>query len=433
MSLISTKKDIKELTVSVYQNNFGLVREKRNINPTDKEEKIYYLDVADLIEINSIIVENIEAYEINYDYDVLNSINILEKFIGKEVVLYDPDSGKKVHGILLSTAGGYIIEDMKTNEVYVSPKGEIILPCIPKGFTLKPTISFKACPTDENTFTISYLTKGLVWIANYSIELFNQYLSLKCFAKINNFAGIDFKNTKVNLVSGDIKRVQEPPVKPVYETGFMLKAASDLGGVPPTALGDNYIYNYPCPTDLNNNASKQLQLFWSKNVRYIKYYINPFNGNELSTVIEFKNSKESNLGEPLPNGVAQVYDRPKNRDNFEFIGESRIDYTPEDELVKLELGRPFNIVFDKVQTDYKRLEGLEEYEYEITIKNTGNEEALLKITHFISGDWKMISSTDRFTKKDANTIEFDVTVPPRTEKKITFRYSVVVTENNREF
>ncbi len=43
----------------------------------------------------------------------------------------------------------------------------------------------------------------------------------------------------------------------------------------------------------------------------------------------------------------------------------------------------------------------------------------------------MISSTDRFIKKDANTIEFIVSVPPKSEKKITFRYAVIVIEPNR--
>lgn len=433
MGFISTRKDIKALSISVYQNNFGLIREKRSINLSGEEEKIYYLDVSELIEVNSIIVENIDAYEINYDYDVINPRDVLEKFIGKEVTLFDPDSGKKVHGILLATQGGYIIEDAKTNEVYVSPKGEIILPCLPKGFVLKPTIAFKICPTNSREFTVSYLTKGLVWMANYTIELYSQYLSLNCYAQIDNTTGIDLKNTEVSLVSGDIKRFKEtPPVVPYNEASFMVKSSSAVAGVSPTALGDYYIYNYPFTTDLNNKTSKQIRLFWSKNVRYTKYYTNPFNGNELSTVIEFKNSRNNNLGEPLPNGIAKVYDTLKDRNNLEFIGEGEIDYTPEDELVKLELGRPFNIVFDKVQTDYRRLEGIEEYEYEITIKNTGNEEALLKVTHFIPGDWKMISSTDRFIKKDANTIEFIVSVSPKSEKKIIFRYAVVVIEPNRE-
>ncbi|MEG0773457.1 hypothetical protein [Clostridium sp.] len=434
MAYVSSKKDIINQSVVVY-NTFGVVREERQLNLCSGERVIYYLDVSRVIEVDSIITENIEPYEINYDFDTLEPGKLLEKFLGKEVVFYDPDSNKKFRGILLSNYGGYIIKDIKTHEVYVSPKGEIILPCLPEGFVLRSTLILKILPTACRKFSLSYITGALNWSANYTVELHSeQYLDLKCWGKVTNNTGIDFKNTNLSLVAGDIKRVRNGPIIPYEAKGAMaLKSSAVQADIAPASLGDYYIYNHDTPTDLNNETSKQIRLFSSRSVRYIKYYTNPYGSDELVTVIEFKNSKENNLGMPLPSGIAKVYDRVRGEGSLEFIGEDLLESTPEEELVKLELGRPFNIVFEKKQVDYKRFTDYEEYEYEILIKNTGNENAVVKAIHYIGGDWRMLSSTDRFIKKDANNIEFLVNVAPKTEKRIVFRYAVNTTSSLNRF
>lgn len=424
MVFISTSKDSKDLSLTVYQNNFGVVKEKRALNLGKGEDTILYLDVSRYIETNSIIVDNIEVYEINFNYDLITREKLLESYLGKEICFYDYDSNKKVTGTLLGFGRGYIIEDSKSKEVSLSERGQVILPELPKGFVLQPTLVLKVLPTKAKIFGLSYITSGLNWKASYTIELSKKTLNLTCWAQITNTSGIDYKNTRLSLVSGDIKKVQDRMLTPYMDGGFMLKAAPVSQTVAPQTLGEYYLYNYEVPTSISDDSSKQIKLLSGSDISYVKYYTNPSSGDLLATVIEFYNKKENNLGFPLPMGIAKVYEGNYNDRTLEFIGEDYLDSTPVGEKVTLNLGEPFDIVYEKNLLDYKKLDDHEEYEYEIIIKNRSREAAPFKITHYISGDWKIISSTDEFKKKDANTIEFEFIMPPLSEKRIVFRYAV---------
>lgn len=430
MTFISKAEDNKALSLTIYQNNFGMIKEKRELNLSKLEDTIFFLNVPEKIEVDSIMFENLDVYEVNYDFNTINKRNLLESYIGKEVIIHDYQLDKKINGILLNSDNGYIIQENKSKEIYLIEKGQLIFHDLPNKFLLKPTLILKVLPTKAKIFGVSYLTSGLNWKANYTIELYRDYLNFKCWAEINNISGIDFYEANLNLVSGDIKRVQEISPQPYYKDSVSLKA-STANNFTQESLAEYYIYNYEMPVNIIDNSSKQVKLLSSNNVKYLKYYTNPNNGNALSTVIEFKNSKENNLGKPLPQGVAKVYQNKQNEQGLQFIGEDKLKSTPANEKVTLNLGEPFDIIFEKNQIDFKSVEGFEQYEYEIIVRNNGRDKALLKITHFIVGDWKVVSSTEEYIKKDANTIEFDIMVQPNSEKRVIFKYVVVVRENNR--
>lgn len=39
----------------------------------------------------------------------------------------------------------------------------------------------------------------------------------------------------------------------------------------------------------------------------------------------------------------------------QFIGEDKIDHTPKDEEVRLKIGEAFDVVAERIQTDFKRI------------------------------------------------------------------------------
>jgi hypothetical protein len=71
--------------------------------------------------------------------------------------------------------------------------------------------------------------------------------------------------------------------------------------------------------------------------------------------VEFTNAKAAGLGMPLPKGLVRVYKKAKDGAQ-EFEGEDRIDHTATDEKVRLTLGNAFDVVGERTQTDYQRID-----------------------------------------------------------------------------
>ena len=96
-----------------------------------------------------------------------------------------------------------------------------------------------------------------------------------------------------------------------------------------------------------------------------------------------------------------------------------------DEEVKLEIGEAFDVVAERVQTDYREITtNLYEIEWEVTLRNHKKEEVTVGVVEPIFGNWKVISNSHPFTKVDAQTIRFDVKVPKDGEVKVRYRVQV---------
>ena len=133
------------------------------------------------------------------------------------------------------------------------------------------------------------------------------------------------------------------------------------------------------------------------------------------------NSQRSNLGIPLPKGTVRVYKQDKEG-SLQFIGEDQIDHTPKDEKFKLKIGEAFDVVGERVQTDYKRLaDNLFEVAFEVSLRNHKNEDIKVLVEEPIPGDWEMLSNTHPYEKVSANLIRFNVPVAKDQEVKVRYR------------
>jgi len=138
----------------------------------------------------------------------------------------------------------------------------------------------------------------------------------------------------------------------------------------------------------------------------------------------FRNARENRLGMPLPMGVVRVYKKDTDGSQI-FIGEDRIDHTPKNEEVRLKVGHAFDVVAEKLQTDYIRASSKQhESEWEITIRN--HKKKVINVTLFekLQGNWAMLSNSHKYKKIDAFTLRFDVEVLPGKEEKVTYRVKV---------
>jgi hypothetical protein len=140
---------------------------------------------------------------------------------------------------------------------------------------------------------------------------------------------------------------------------------------------------------------------------------------------EIKNAVANHLGMPLPAGRIRLYRRDAGG-QMEFIGEGNIPHTPTDETVKVPVGSAFDVTGERKQTDFhvdQRAHTIDET-FEITVKNQKTTPVNVAVVeHMNRGqNWNLTEQTTAETKRDSNTIEFPVAVPPAGQTKV--RYSV---------
>ncbi len=138
----------------------------------------------------------------------------------------------------------------------------------------------------------------------------------------------------------------------------------------------------------------------------------------------FENTEKNGLGVPLPAGVFRVYG-VSGSGARQLLGEDRIDHTPRDETLELEVGRAFDLVAERVRTDARKLaDNLFRTSFEITLRNHRDEKVTVEVVEPVGGFWEVSDSTLPPRKVDASTLAFDVPVPAHGETVL--RYTVEV-------
>jgi hypothetical protein len=141
---------------------------------------------------------------------------------------------------------------------------------------------------------------------------------------------------------------------------------------------------------------------------------------KVSVVLVFKNTKTNHMGMPLPKGTIRVY-KEDDTGSRQFIGEDAIDHTPKDENIRLHVGEAFDVVGEYKKTDYKRIStNIVEESFEVTIKNHKDSPVKVRVVDHVWSDWKVVKSNSDYTKKDASTIEFPISVPANGKKVVTY-------------
>jgi len=443
--LTSTLKDQQDVAVTIYNSNIGLVKDTRLIDLKPGVHELKFMDVAGKIDPTTVHIKSIingsslNVLEQNYEYDLLSPQKLLEKFVGQKVQLatINPETKKEeiVEATLLSTQGGNIFQI--GDKIHIGHHGRILLSKIPENLIPQPTLVWML----ENRLSkpqkleASYLTSGINWKADYVAVLnkLDTLTDLTGWVTIDNRSGAHYQNALLKLVAGDIHRVQgEMRMDYARPMAAAKEAASPQ--FKEESFFEYHLYTLDRRTTIKDNQTKQMTLLDANQVPLKKLFI--FSGSpqyyyyqmdqgsnkqKIGVFLELENTKKNNLGIPLPKGTIRVYKEDKDG-SLQFVGEDRIDHTPKDEKFKIKIGEAFDVVGERVQTDYKRLgRNLFEVAFEVSLRNHKNEDIKVFVEEPIPGDWEMLSNTHSFEKLSAHLIRFDVPVAKDKEVKVKYR------------
>lgn len=421
MKTVSTQNETKNLSITIYNNGYGVVKEERALNLGKDIDQVQFVDVAEKIETNSLIVKGLHILEMNYDYDLVSKEKLLEKYLDRHVWIVS--SNDQTEYRLLSVASGMVLENVVTKEIVIDPEGQLILPSLPDELIVKPALIWKIRPSESTSVQVSYITKGIEWTANYVVNFEPTHLKLSGWVDIQNQSGATYQNANLKLIAGEVKRVdQETDYH--RDDEYILYNSSPEISFEEKSFADYHMYTLQNQTTLKQNQSKQINFIELGEIPYKKYYEMGRWDDNPRILIEFKNDKASGMGLPLPKGLIKVYQEDDQDHHLEFVGEDSITHTPKDEEIQLCLGEAFDIKCFGYKADSRR-EGRYEYiDFRYDVRNHKDESALMKISHYISDHWEMVETSDPYDKESANEITFWVDIEANTTKTIHMSYRI---------
>lgn len=449
---ISTLADQKEVAVTIYNDNLALIKDMRRVVLGRDVNKLAWREVSAQMRPETAQLRNLTnpvgfyLQEQNFDFDLLTPEKLLEKYLGKDVMVIrtHPTTGadSRETARVLATSGGTVLQFPDRIETGIP--GRLAFPGVPENLRDKPTlvVSLINPVAGEQNLELTYLSSGLSWRADYVAELNanDDRLDLNGWVTLTNQSGAAYPDARLQLVAGDVNRVREPQA--MQRGGIALEAKmADAAQMKEESLFEYHLYTLQRPTTLAENQIKQVALLTAPEVPVVKtfllegapYYYSGQYGEigqkiKIGVFVEFQN-KGAGLGVPLPKGVIRVY-KKDGQGRAQFVGEDQIDHTPKNEAVRMKLGEAFDLTADRKQTDFQKLAGTGRYNtlfetaYQIVVKNAKKEAVTVTVREPIPGDWSMVSESQAHTKAASNIAEWSVKVPAEGKTTLTYRVRV---------
>jgi hypothetical protein len=271
---------------------------------------------------------------------------------------------------------------------------------------------------------------------------------------INNQSGKTFDNAQIQLMAGDVNKIQ--PAQPM--AGARAGRGGGAGGgmaapvVTEKAFDEFHLYSIARPATLRDHETKQVEFVRAEGITAPSLYIydgasnignyrtmdpnnarNPTYGTQSNKKVwvmrEFKNTKENGLGLPLPKGRVRFYRQDDADHHLEFVGENNLDHTPKDETVRLYVGDSFDLVGDRAQTTVNNVSrDVIEESFEINVRNHKADPAEIRVVEHLyrAPNWSIIAKSDDFTQNDSRTIEFRIPLKPDEVHKVTYTVRYVL-------
>jgi hypothetical protein len=449
----STLDDQSELALTVYNSDLALVRDVRTLELPRGTFDLKFMDIAATVNPATVHFRSltepsrVNVLEQNYEYDLLEPDKLLRKYVGRDVTL-----------VRSRVEGGTTREEEVTarllsynNAPVWQINGEIVtglqadhirFPELPGNLFARPTLiwSLSNQGAARHRVEAAYLATRLSWNADYVLTVTrdDSAADLDGWVTVTNASGTQFRNASLQLVAGNVNRVRQEFDKLANVARERRDLAAPMAAMAQESFSDYHLYTLGRKTSINNNQTKQVSMLGATafpiRKRYVVdgqafYYRNAQHPgsplkDDVQVFYQFTNDATAGLGMPMPAGVVRVY-QADSRGGTQFVGEDRIDHTPKDEALNLKIGTAFDIVAERKQTDFQKIaSNVYEMEFEVVLRNHKTVPVTIEVNEPIGGTWRMISSSQSYTKTDAWAAQFAVRVASDDATSLKYRVRV---------
>jgi hypothetical protein len=333
--------------------------------------------------------------------------------------------------------------------------GKPLFPATINGLLLKPTLCWQIASEHAASFPaeLSYVTRGFTWSATYNLVAdagsgsATEPMDVVGWITMQNNSGVDFPATRIQLMAGDVARIQGAIGGLLGGIGA---GSGAIAGMAPAVTQQNldafHLYDLNRTTSLHNGETKQVQFLTAAAIPVARryeydatpdfpsynggaggFYSDPrfgLNGNgHVAVINEFTTSIANHLGVPLPAGRIRLYRRDKSG-AMQFAGEAEITHTPRNEKVRFATGDAFDVTAKRTQTDFKvdiNHHSMDE-SFSIEVKNQKSEPITVTVMEHLyrAINWEITQKSADYTKRDSTTITFPVEIKPESSTNITY-------------
>lgn len=476
-----------EPALTIYNQDFAVVRQSIPVQLKAGANEVTTTEITAHVEPDSVVLRdpqgrNLQVLEQNYRNDPVSQELLLSLYEGKTIDFLagtDKDGNKVIvqgkivrsgyvphfqayaryeqqyqiqqQAVAYGGSGQPIIEVNGKLQFFLP--GQPLFPSLADDTILKPTLGWliQADKPANTNAELSYITDGMTWHADYNVVApsLGDVLDVVGWVTLENQSGKTFTNARIKLMAGDVNKIVNPQKIMQYATLDAGVGGGFPGGpqVTEKAFEEFHLYTLDRSTTLRDRESKQVEFIRAAGVKSKRIYVydgmkidpqyrnwpmenirqNATYGTQSNTKVwvmqEIKNSKENNLGMPLPTGRVRFYRRDDDG-RLEFTGENNIDHTPADEMLRLYTGNAFDVVGERRQTHFRvnTSENWADEAFEIKLRNHKKEAVTVRVVEhmFRWTNWVISQNTVKFSPMDARTIEFVVDVPPDSEKTISY-------------
>ncbi|MCI0451047.1 MAG: DUF4139 domain-containing protein [Candidatus Latescibacteria bacterium] len=442
--LKSTPADQKSLSITIYNDNLGLVKDVRVLDLKSGTQSLWFQGVAAHIDPTTVHIRSVDApdalvvIEQNFEYDLVSPERLMQKYIGQTVELVTMREGRDdetIRAKLIGTQGGTVYE-LENGKIAINPPGRVVLPALPAGLISEPSLVWLLdAGKTKQTVEASYLTGGIGWRSDYVAVLSadDAKADLSGWVTIDNQSGATYENASLKLVAGDINRARpEYPAAPAM-ADMAVRSLAKEEQFREESFFEYHLYALERKATVKDRQTKQISLLSAEGAKVKKtFVVQPqyaywfaraadIEKPKVGVYVSLDNSKKNGMGMPLPKGIVRVY-KKDSKSELQFIGEDRIDHTPEDETIRIKMGDAFDVIAERVQTNFEVLSSGHLYRssYKVTLRNHKAEDITVQVIELMSGDWAITASSYPHVKEASHRARFDVPVKSKGSAELTY-------------
>ncbi len=464
--------------LTIYDQNYAVVRDVRTFNLVAGENEIHFTDISPLIleEPVRLYGDSLLLLEQAFRYHHVTDDLLLNDYLGKRLDFYLRDSST-VSGVLVGDPGedqngtAFFMVKLADGAVRTIRQDEVQnyrFPELPSDYQTKPELTFKIrCPeTGKREVEAAYEVLGLNWDARYLLELSGSD-SVAVFsgsAVVWNSAGKTFDHARITFATG---QTNTPPKRLRLSTDRRIAATNSLlakqpgfkvdpegqmhvrggrsNGMLVKADGVDFrdpmmvaasaesasheqlfglqFYTLPLETSLPNGLEKEFSLFAPATIKTRTSYEYAWwkSPNRIGVFAHTVNSDSVGLGMPLPAGPVKIY-RARENGATEYVGEDRLAAVAEKDPILIRVGFAEGVSVSRASlASESKWNGRQDNTREVRIRNDRDTDVKIDVLEQFGEQWKILESSAPYEEIAKHLIKFPVTVPAEKELVLTYR------------
>ncbi|MEJ5347065.1 MAG: DUF4139 domain-containing protein [Desulfosoma sp.] len=447
---------VQERSVTISQNGLALFREVDTVAVPPGRHTVVLEGFPQTMDPQTLWVrplneaETFVSYTLASHFRPVTENQLLKSYVGKplDLVMTNPKGSldaRMVRRVQLVSEGGEGGSPVFLTEegVYAGEYHGIFFPSLPEELSVTPKafwdVENKGKAPVEVQAERLYEAGGLQWKALYTLTMNEEASRATLEGRIflHNTTDMDFPGVKVLLLAGDLRKVPKRSRLPMAPMGDMVGAAK-AEAVEEAAVFEYHLYRLAEPLNLKSGDPVQVPWVKASAVPVERRLVSTGNGSSaewgserkesrkqpVRVLIDLQNEEASGLGMPLPAGVVTARMITPVGEAIP-LGEDAIEHTPVHGTLRLEFGRSFDVQVERVLEDAKKIgQNVQRLRWTLIVKNAKAQQERVFLEERLSGDWKIVQSSQPHEKVHAGLVRFPVDVPAQGQVQVTYEVEI---------